>query len=339
GFRYGKVRSGLVVAEVALSIILLTGTGLMIRNFVALIHVELSFDPARTLYVRVAPAIRGGNDVVTNNGIFFEKVLQRVRNLPGVATATLAVGFPPLGGADTYISIPGDARSKKRESMVELCSESYFQTLELRLVDGRLLSPAEINAAGHVVVVNQAFVRAHFAGKSAIGRAIKFDVLDELPGAPRDAYFEIVGVVSDSKNAGLFDAPMPEAFMPYTIYTLGERVILAKTTVDPKSLLTSVQQEIWAVDSNAAVARSGSVKDLVAESAYTQPRFGMFTISAFAAIGLALALIGIFSVTAYSVALRTNEIGVRVALGAQRSDILAMVFWQGLRLISSGILI
>jgi putative ABC transport system permease protein len=339
GFRYGKVRSGLVVAEVALSIILLTGTGLMIRNFFALTHVELSFDPATTLYVRVAPAIRAGKAAASDNGPFFEKALERVRNLPGVASATLAIGFPPLGGAGTYITIRGDTGSKKRESMLELCSASYFQTLGLRLVDGRLFSANETNAAPRVVVVNQAFVRAHLEGQPAIGRGIKFDVLDELPGTPRDAYFEIVGVVSDSKNGGLFDAPMPEAFLPYTIYTLGERVILAKTTVDPKSLLTSVQREIWSVDSNAAVARSGSVKDLVAESAYTQPRFGMFTISAFAGIGLALVLIGIFSVTAYSVALRTNEIGVRVALGARRADILAMVLWQGLRLISSGILL
>jgi ABC-type antimicrobial peptide transport system permease subunit len=223
--------------------------------------------------------------------------------------------------------------------MLELCSENYFQTLGLRLVDGRLLSATDINAAEHVVVINQAFARLHFKDRAPLGRRVKFDVFDELPGTPRDAYFEVIGVVSDSKNDGLFDAPLPEAFMPYTIYVLGERVILAKTTVDPKSLLASVQHEIWAVDTNAAVARSGSVKDLVAESAYTQPRFGMFTISAFAGIGSALVLIGIFSVTAYSVALRTNEIGVRVALGARRFDILSMVLGEGLRLISCGILI
>src|SRR5262249_20714780 len=152
------------------------------------------------------------------------------------------------------ITIPGDTSTQKRESMVELCTEDYFQILGLRLVEGRLLSASEISTAQQVVVVNQAFARTNLAGQAPLGRTVKFDVLDELPGAPRDAYFKIVGVVSNSKNDGLFDAPFPEAFMPYTIYTVGERVILAKTTVDPKSLLTSVQLEIWAVDSHAAVA-------------------------------------------------------------------------------------
>ena len=339
GIRYAKFRSGLVVGEVALSIILLTATGLMIRHFFALTHVEFSFDPAKMLYVRVAPANRSGNDVPPDNGPFFKKALERVQKLPGVTNATLGLGFPPLGGAGTYITIPGDVGGQKRESMLELCSENYFQTLGLRLVDGRLLSANDVNGAERVVVVNRAFARANLPGRVPLGRTIKFDVLDELPRAPRNAYFKIVGVVSDSKNDGLFDAPLPEAFMPYTIYTVGERVIFAKTIVDPKSLLDSVQREIWAADSHAAVARSGSVQNLVAESVYTLPRFGLFTIGAFAGIGLALVLIGIFSVTAYNVALRTTEIGVRVALGAQRGNILIMILWQGLRLVASGVVI
>jgi ABC-type antimicrobial peptide transport system permease subunit len=109
--------------------------------------------------------------------------------------------------------------------------------------------------------------------------------------------------------------------------------------VDPKTLLASVQREVWAVDSNAAVTRSGSIKDLLAEAAYTRPRFGLIAIGAFAGIGLALVLVGIFSVMAYTVALQTHEIGVRMALGAQHGNVLAMVLWQGLRLISAGMLI
>ena len=223
--------------------------------------------------------------------------------------------------------------------MTELCSEGYFQTLGLQLVEGRLLSAREISAARRAVVVNQTFARMNFGRASPLGKTVKFDILDELPDTPRDAYFEIIGVVTDSKNAGLLEPALPEAFLPYTISTFGERVILAKTSVDPKSLLTSVQQEVWAVDPNAAVAKGGSVKDLVAEAVYTQPRFGLFTISAFAGIGLALVLIGIFSVLAYTVALLSHEIGVRMALGAQRRNVLAMVLWKGLRLISAGTLI
>jgi putative ABC transport system permease protein len=116
-------------------------------------------------------------------------------------------------------------------------------------------------------------------------------------------------------------------------------MVMATTVVQPKSLLPSVQREVWAVDSNAAVTQSGSVKDLLGEAAYVQPRFGLITISAFAGIGLALVLIGIFSVMAYSVALRTHEIGIRIALGAQHGNVLKMVLWHGLHLISVGILI
>jgi ABC-type antimicrobial peptide transport system permease subunit len=190
-----------------------------------------------------------------------------------------------------------------------------------------------------VAVVNQAFARAYFGNENPLGQEIKFNVLDQLPETPHDAYFEVIGMVTDFKNQGLLEPPTPEAFVPFSISGIGHRVILAETAVDPKSLLASVQREVWAVDSNAAVTRSGSIKDLLAEEAYTRPQFGLITIGAFAGIGLALVLIGIFSVMAYTVALQTHEIGVRMALGAQRGNVLTMVLGKGLRLISVGILV
>jgi len=223
--------------------------------------------------------------------------------------------------------------------MVDLCGEAYFQTLGLRLLRGRLLSEADIDSARHVAVVNQSFARAYFTGEDPLGQKVKFNVFDQLPDTPRDAYFDVIGVITDFKNRGLLEPPLPEAFLPHSITGFGERNILATTAVDPKSLLASVQREIWAVDSNAAVIRSGSIKDLLAEEAYTRPQFGLITIGAFAAIGLALVLIGIFSVMAYTVALQSHEIGVRMALGAQRGNVLTMVLWNGLRLISAGVLI
>jgi putative ABC transport system permease protein len=187
-----------------------------------------------------------------------------------------------------------------------------------------------------VAVINQAFARTYFGSENPLGQKIKFNVFDELPDTPRDAYFEIIGVVTDFRNRGLLESPSPEAFLPYTITGFGHRVILANTAVDPSSLLPSVQREIWMVDSNAAITRSGSIQDLLAEEAYTRPQFGLITISAFAGIGLVLVLIGIFSVMAYTVALQTHELGVRMALGAQQGNVLRMVLWKGLRLISVG---
>jgi putative ABC transport system permease protein len=223
--------------------------------------------------------------------------------------------------------------------MIDLCSEAYFQTLGLRLLRGRALSETDIDSARHVALVNQAFARTYYGGENPLGQKIKFNDFDELPDTPRDAYFEIIGVVTDFRNRGLVESPSPEAFLPYTITGFGHRVILARTVVDPKSLLAGIQREIWAVDANAAVTRSGSIKGLLTEEAYVRPQFGMITISAFAGIGLALVVVGIFSVMAYTVALQTHEIGVRMALGAQRGTVLTMVLSKGLRLISAGVLI
>ncbi len=339
GFRHGRLRSGLVIAEVALSIVLLTAAGLMMRSFFTLTHADLGFNPEHMLYAEVVPAVDDRYDTAVKKKLFFEQVLQRVEGLPGVMTATVSIGLPPLGGAGSEITVLEKPHSQHWESMVDLCSEAYFQTLSLRLVSGRVLSETDIDSARHVAVVNQALARAYFGSENPLGQKIKFNVFDELPETPRDAYFQIIGVVTDFRNRGLLEPPSPEAFLPYTITGFGQRVILARTAVDPKSLLAAVQSEIWAVDSNAAVTRSGSIKNLLAEEAYVRPQFGLIAIGVFAGIGLALVLIGIFSVMAYAVALQTHEIGVRMALGAQRGNVLTMVLWNGLRLISVGILI
>jgi ABC-type antimicrobial peptide transport system permease subunit len=204
---------------------------------------------------------------------------------------------------------------------------------------GRLISETDIGSARYVAVVNQAFARAYFGSEDPLGQKIKFEAFDRLPGTPHDAYFEVIGMVADFRNRGLQESPTPEAFLPYSITGIGERFIVASTAVDPKSLLASVQREIWAVDSNAAVTSNGSIQNLLAEEVYTRPQFGLITISIFAGLGLALVLIGIFSVMAYTVALQTHEIGVRMALGAQHGNVLTMILWKGLRLISVGMLI
>src|SRR5215472_3497833 len=339
GFRHGKLRSCLVIAEVALSIVLLTGSGLMMRSFFALTHVELGFNPARMLYAWVSTAEHGPYETAVKKTLFYEQVLQRVKALPGVISATETISMPPLGGDGGEITILGKPASQHRSSGVDLCGEAYFQVLGLRLLRGRLLSETDIDSARRVAVVNEAFARAYFGSENPLGQKIKFNDFDQFPETPHDAYFEITGVVSDFKNRGLFHPPVPEAFLPHSITGFGDRNILAATSVDPKSLLPDVQREIWSVDPNAAITHSGSIQDFLTEFEYTQPQFGVIAITTFAGIGLALVLVGIFSVMAYTVALQTHAIGVRMALGAQRSDVVNMVLWQGMRLISAGIFI
>ena len=339
GFQHGKLRNGLVIAEVALSIVLLAGTGLMMRSFFALTHAELGFNPARMLYAEVSTAENGKYETAVKKKVFYDQVLERVKRLPGVSAASISIDTPPLTGAGSDILVLGKKLPTHGESGIDLCSETYFQTLGVRLLRGRLLSHVDVDSARAVAVVNEAFVRAYFGSENVLGQKIKFTVLDELPETPHDAYFEVIGVISDFKNRGLLEPPRPEAFVPHSISGFGDRTILATTVVDPNTLLASLQREIWAVDPSAALTHGGSMRDFIGEFEYTGPRFELIVIGAFAGIGLALALLGVFSVVAYSVALRTQEIGVRVALGAQRGNVVAMVLWQGLRLISIGILI
>ena len=166
GFRHGKLRSGLVIAEVALSIVLLTGAGLMMRGFFALTHVDLGFDPAHMLYAWVSTDEHGPYETAVKKKLFYEQILQRIKALPGVTNATISLSTPPLGGAGSEIIVSGNHDPQNRESAVDLCSETYFQTLGVRLLRGRLLSETDIDSARQVAVVNDAFARAYFGSEN-----------------------------------------------------------------------------------------------------------------------------------------------------------------------------
>jgi putative ABC transport system permease protein len=237
------------------------------------------------------------------------------------------------------MTVLGKPNSQHLTSMLDLCSETYFQTLGLRLLRGRLLSEDDVASSRPVAVINQAFARTHFGSENPLGQRVKFNDFDHLPDTPKDAYLEVIGIVTDFSNRGLLRPATPEAFLPHSISGLGDCVILAKTVVDPMSLLADVQREVWAVDSYAAVVRSGSIEELMGREVYFRPRFGLITIGAFAGIGLVLVLIGIFSVMAYTVALQTHELGVRMALGAQQGNVLRTILWKGFRLIAAGTVI
>jgi putative ABC transport system permease protein len=207
------------------------------------------------------------------------------------------------------------------------------------VLKGRLLSKDDIESARHVAVVNQTLARRFFGNEDPIGRKIKFNEFDNLPDTPHDAYFEIVGIVADYRNAGLRKQPAPEALLPYTISPLGVPNILARTALSPNSLLNSVYRVVWSVDPEIGIDMSGSLGNLLDEYDYQEPRFEFAFLGTFAGIGLLLIVIGIYSVMAYTVALRTHEIGVRTALGAQSGAIIRMVLKRGLGLVTVGVLV
>jgi predicted permease len=340
GFRRGKLRSAFVVAEVALSLLLLTGAGLLIRNFVKLQRVDLGLNPDNILVARL-PLPRGQYETAAAKQRFFDALLQRLHALPGVVAATETSTLPPYGGIRSDVDISGKPQAEKRQALFQLCSEGYFPTLELRLLRGRTLSKDDVNDARRIAVVNHTLVNRFFGSEDPIGQRIKFSFLETLRDgqAVENPVFEIVGVISDAKNQGIQDPPMPEAFIPYTVTGAFERGILIRTATAPEALLNNVRREIWAVDRSVAVTMTGTLKGYLTQFSYAEPRFSLVLLGVFAALGLLLVAIGVYSVIAYTVSCQTHEIGIRMALGARRSDVLGMIVWMGLRLLVVGLVI
>jgi predicted permease len=339
--RGGRLRAGLVVGEVALSILLLAGSGLMIRTLIALKNVSLGLDPNNVLSGRLYHSKR--YDSAEQKYAFYRNVLDRVQEIPGIQSVAVSISVPPYSTGLTDVAMPSENITESVNAMSELCSEDYFRVLAIPLLAGRLFSRADVDAARHLVVINQSLARSVFPKEDPIGRRLKFPSWEvNYADWPRAAFFEIIGVVADSKNKGLRDPSMPQIYLPYTITATGlgdDRVIIAKARSNADSILPLVEHTIHDLDPAVAITDTGTIEAFMQEDAYAQPRLGLITMSAFAVVGVVLVAIGIFSVMAYTVSLQTHEIGIRMALGAQQFQISRMILNKGLRLIISGIII
>jgi putative ABC transport system permease protein len=334
GFRRGKFRSALVIAEVALSLVLLSGAGLLLRSFARIQAQDLGFDPAHLLYTPLNLP-RGPLDTPAGKQKFFKALLPRIQALPGVVAVTTGTSIMPMRSLDSVVEIRGRPMTEAPHARYELCSEDYFRTLGLKLLRGRLLTATEIDAARPVAVVNETFAHRFFGAAEPIGQRLRL----ARASAGGDGWFEIVGVIADFKNDGVQMPAAPEAFLPYTTSAAGDRAILVRTTAEPMAMLHAVQHEIWAVDPGVALAESTSIDGYLSRFAYAMPRFSLLVLGVFAAVGLVLVALGIYSVTAYVVTRQTRDFGVRMALGAERGAVLRLVLFEGFVLIGSGIVI
>lgn len=336
GFRHGRLRDALVVLEVALSFTLLVAAGLLMRSFVALRDVHLGLQPDHVFAARLPLPVERYKTADQISG-FYRPLLQRLQALPGVVEATETSTLPPYGGIGSEIEIPGTTQSEKWNAMFQLCSQGYFGVLKIQFLGGRSFTEAEVNGARKLAVVNQTFVKKYLKGENPIGRQVRIAQLAEFDDKVADPTFEIIGMVADAKNRGLQDPPEPEIWVPYTITGSAFRGILVRTAREPMTMMNAVRHEVWATDSNVALTFAGTLEGYISQFSYAGPRFGFFLMSIFGGIGLILVTIGVYSMLAYTTTRRTHEIGIRMALGAERPEVLRMVIRMGLKLVGIGV--
>jgi putative ABC transport system permease protein len=338
GFRHVRLRSALVIAEVALSIVLSIASGLILRTLFALQSVNLGFNPSKVVYAVISWP-EGQYDSAQQKQFLFRKVLNRLTQFPGVLASTETTFFPPYTFGWTTVVITGKTPPLNRNTASIFCTEGYFRTLGLPLLRGTLFSQNDLDSVRHVAVVNQSLVHDRFGQENPIGHRVRFSDYETWPDWPRDPYFEIIGVVGDAKNSGLQDPPRPEIYLPATLTGAAGGGLMVSTTAYPPAVLQQIRTEVSAADPNVAIAEAGTIATRLEHYYFARPRFLLVTLCTFAVIALLLVAVGVFSVISYTVALQTHETGIRMALGAQQTEILRFVLKKGMRLILAGVLI
>ncbi len=336
---HGRLRSLLVMVQMTLAIVLLVGAGLMMRTLFALQTIELGLNPSNVLVGRFAFP-QGQTQTPAERTLFLEQVLQRVSALPGVVAVSPSGGLPLQGGPSSPLMIPGIAAAARSTTSLEFVGDGYFRAIGLPLIRGRLLAPEDVIGARKVAVVNRAFAREFLENADPIGRTVVFGAVDRGAAPGQSSLFEIVGVVGDARNLGPQNETRAQAFVPYTVPgMLGSGAIVVKTSVDPHALAHGVRQQIWDVNQNVALMNAESLEDVLHRTALAAPRFGVGLMGSFAALGLILSAIGVFSVMAYTVSLQTHDIGIRMALGAEPRGVLRLIVLKGLRPILAGVVV
>jgi putative ABC transport system permease protein len=335
----GKTRNVLVVAEVALSVILLVGASLTIRGFVNLQHTDLGFQPDRVLMIglRIAPK---RYPLYEQRVALTQGILQRVQNIPGAQSAAIGNGGLPFGGPRSAFTLEGHPRTASDPIFVGLISAGYTRTLGIPLRTGRLLSESEVARADRIALINEAAANLWPSGESPLGRRIRLDILERagnalLPPAGGAPYVVVAGIIANTRNDGLRNPPAPAVFIPYTLIAPAGWTLAIRTQGSPMALLNAVRQQVREIDKDQPLSRPITLEEVLG-SETIQPRFNMALFGFFGILGLALAAFGIFSVLSYSVVRRTHEIGVRMALGAERRDVLGLMLGMGGKLVFIG---
>ncbi len=329
-----RLRNGLVVTEVALSLVLLTATGLVLRSFARLQAVEPGFDAANVLTVRVSlPRARYGDpEKITR---FYEQMLPRMERLPGVIAASGSSVIPlngQLATVDfTVVGRPAPAEKEVPAGQFRMVGPGFFHTMRIPVRQGSVFTDRDTALTNHVAIVNETLVRRFFPGQNPLGERLE---INDNGGRRRTV--EIIGVVSDVKHYGLDTKPTYDIYIPWrqvqpapVVWLASNQYWILRTQGDPMALAAAARREIQAVDSDVAASMVRPMEEYIAQSVAPR-RFNLQLLTGFAVVALLLAAGGIYGVISYSVARRTHEIGLRMTLGARPADILRMVVAQAM---------
>jgi putative ABC transport system permease protein len=338
GRRQTRMRSGLVIAQVALSIVLLLGAGLLMRTFVKLVGVDIGIDPNNVLVAGLMFPPRQ-NRPAEEQRQFFRQAVDRVGTISGVKSAALSIGVPPFAGAGSPVQIPGRALPDGSQTSVVFVSETFFETIGLPLAGGRSFTAFDVERSHKLALVNDAFVRQFFSGGDPLGQPVRLTRLATLPVPVPDPTFEVIGVVRDTSNRGPRDQPAPEVFVPYTFRGPGPLSVVIRTTTDPQLLVNPLRREIQALNRDVAVIEPTVLTDFIQRVFFARARFSLLVLGIFAGTGILLVAFGVYGVLAYTVSQQTREIAIRMALGGERGHVVRMVLRLGLKLVGAGLII
>jgi putative ABC transport system permease protein len=337
GAKRNRIRGVLVVAELAIAVVLLVGAGLLIQSLWRLQHINPGLQPQNVLTFNLSlPDVRYSSE---KQARFYRDLLPRLRALPGVQSASAVMPLP-LSGDRMSISfqIEGRPVAPKDQPSADLfvAEPTYFRTMGIPILKGRDFEERDEHKSTPVVIVTEEFARQFFPGEDPVGKRIKpgISTWDDEKSTMR----EIVGVVADIRSRTLDTAPKPAFYLPQSQVPFTESIAVVKSANDPKLLAGSITREVSALDAELPVFGVKTMEEYISSSV-AAPRFNTTLLSIFAGVALLLTIIGLYGVMSYSVAQRTNEIGIRMALGAQTRDVLGLIVKDGLKMVSLGLVL